>query len=153
MPKHPLPRLLALLPFTLLCLGHGGGGCGEAEEAAHQDDGHHDDGHSHQHGGEATGAVCPPSGAPTVQDFGQGFLQTYCLSCHGAAVSGPARGGAPAGVNFDTLADVRQWAGAIDTHSASGPRATNTQMPPAGLPQPTQEERRRLGEWLSCGAP
>jgi uncharacterized membrane protein len=145
MSTRPLSRLSALAALAVLCMGHGGGGCGGAEEAeAH---------HGHAHGGASTGAACPPSGAPTAQDFGQAFLQDYCLSCHGASVSGPARGGAPVDVNFDTLEDVRRWRESIDAHAAAGPRATNTDMPPAGLPRPTDEERRRLGQWLACGAP
>ncbi|MEC7947859.1 MAG: hypothetical protein VX265_09850 [Myxococcota bacterium] len=39
--------------------------------------------------------------------WGDGFFATYCRSCH--AVSAPDRHGAPAGVDFDTEADVDGW--------------------------------------------
>jgi uncharacterized membrane protein len=136
------PSLLTLAPLAFLCLGHGQGGCGEGEHEAHP--------HEHQ---ESSGAVCPASGAPTAREFGQRFLETYCLSCHGVSVVGSSRGGAPTDINFDTLEDVRRWAEEIDLHAAAGPDTVNTAMPPAGLPQPTLEERLELGEWLACGAP
>lgn len=137
---------LTLVTLAFLCMGHGQGSCGGHEDEA-EDETHH---HEHQ---AASGAVCPASGAPTARDFGQGFLETYCLSCHGVGVTGPSRGGAPTDLNFDTLEDVRRWAEEIDQHSAAGPHSTNTAMPPADQPLPTLEERLRLGEWLACGAP
>jgi uncharacterized membrane protein len=80
-------------------------------------------------------------------------MERYCLPCHSVDVGYTSRRGAPEEVNFDTLDDVRDWAEDIDTHAAAGPSATNTEMPPSGRPKPTEEERRKLGEWLACGAP
>jgi len=80
-------------------------------------------------------------------------MQTHCLSCHSKSLVGDARQGATEGVDFDTLDDVRRQSALIDTHSAAGPHATNTEMPPAERPQPTQQEREKLGQWLACGAP
>lgn len=135
-------RLLPLTALALLCLGHGGGGC--EKEGSHA---------NHSHEGRASGATCPEGGGPTAQDFGHAFLESYCLSCHSASVTGPARQGAPREVNFDTLEDVRQWAESIDMHCAAGPSASNTAMPPTSSHhQPTQEERLKLGQWLACGA-
>ncbi len=108
--------------------------------------------HEHEHGGSATGATCPSSGAPSAQNFGTAFLETHCLSCHSKSLTGAARQGATEGVDFDTLSDVRRQAALIDTHAAAGPNATNTEMPPANRPQPTQQEREKLGQWLACGA-
>jgi uncharacterized membrane protein len=80
-------------------------------------------------------------------------MQTYCLSCHSASLTGDGRQGATVGVNFDTLEDVRRQVAAIDLHAAAGPNATNTAMPPAKSAQPSQQEREKLGQWLACGAP
>jgi uncharacterized membrane protein len=137
---RPLLRLGSLALVAALCMGHGdGGGCGGEE--------------GHEHEGIATGATCPTTGAPTAQSFGTAFLQTYCLPCHSASVTGDARQSAPTDTNFDTLADVRLHSSHIDLHAAAGPNATNTEMPPAKRAQPTQQERELLGQWLACGAP
>lgn len=154
MATRPLFRLLPLLTAAGLSLGHtsgeggggGGGGCGGggSDDHGHTEDPVHT---------RASGAVCPTTGAPTAADFGRAFLEAHCLSCHSASVTGAAREGAPPGVDFDTAEAVRQWADAIDTHSAAGPSAVNTAMPPASRPAPTMDERVKLGQWLSCGAP
>ncbi len=47
---------------------------------------------------------------------------------------------------------IRDQLDDIDTIAAAGPDAVNTEMPP-DTPAPTEEERRKLGEWLACGAP
>jgi uncharacterized membrane protein len=132
-------RLVPLALAGFLCLGHADdGGCGGGED---------------EHEGVATGATCPPSGAPTAQSFGTAFMQTYCLGCHSASVRGDARQGAPSDFNFDTVEQIRLHASHIDMHAAAGPNGTNMEMPPAKQPQPTQEERELLGQWLACGAP
>jgi uncharacterized membrane protein len=138
-----LYRLGPLAVAAYLCLGHAdNGGCGAAGED------------EHEHGGSPTGSTCPSSSdAATAQNFGTAFMQTHCLSCHSQSATGAARAGAPVGVDFDTLDDVRRQRALIDTHAAVGPNASNTEMPPASRPQPTQQEREKLGQWLACGAP
>jgi uncharacterized membrane protein len=145
LPLPPLPLLL----LALLSLGHGEGSCGGGGAGA-EDDAHGPHG-AHAHA--ASGATCPPLGAPTAQAFGEAFLDRYCRACHGAGVQGQARAGAPEGVDFDTPEAVRRWAAAIDAHAAAGPAGHRDAMPPAGSPLPTHEERERLGQWLACGAP
>ncbi|WP_163991805.1 hypothetical protein [Pyxidicoccus caerfyrddinensis] len=153
MPARPLSHVLPLLVLAGLSLGHGGsngegggGGCGggDSDSDAH----HHEEEHL-----AASGAVCPSGGGPTASDFGQAFLQAHCLSCHSASVTGAAREGAPTDVDFDTPEAVRQWAEAIDAHSAAGPSSVNSQMPPSSRPAPSLDERVKLGQWLACGAP
>lgn len=39
--------------------------------------------------------------------FGQGFVRTYCSSCHSETT--PNRRGAPEGVNFDREAELAAW--------------------------------------------
>lgn len=138
---NSLSRFLSLLMLTSLGLGANGCGGSSGDTGG--------DGHVHS----STGATCPSTDAPTAQNFGQAFLESYCLSCHSASVTGPGRGGAPANINFDTLEQVRSQSHGIDEHAAAGPSATNTEMPPRGLPQPTLAERQKLGQWLACGAP
>lgn len=152
MSTRPLFRVLPLFVLAALSLGHGGGsseggggGCGGGDS-----DAHHDENPEHL---RTSGAVCPPEGGPTASDFGRAFLETHCLSCHSARVTGEARAGAPAGVDFDTPEAVRAWAEAIDRHSAAGPASVNTGMPPSSHPAPSMDERVKLGQWLACGAP
>lgn len=109
---------------------------------------------THRDEGKPTGAVCPQTQTLTLtyDNFGQGFLQKYCLRCHSESVAGADRGGAPGDHNFDLHVDVMLLADHIDEHAGSGPDATNTIMPPSD-PRPTMSERRQLSEWLACGAP
>lgn len=107
-----------------------------------------------------SGATCPAAGTTLRYtggtgpvDFGRAFLTTYCTTCHAADKVGLARQGAPDHANFDSLAIVRDHLGLIDQRAAAGPMATNTAMPPVGLPAPTLQERQQLGEWVACGAP
>lgn len=102
--------------------------------------------------GPPTGAECPPASTLTYASFGQAFMEDYCLRCHSSAVTGPDREGAPFDHNFDTIAEIRAFAGHIDGMAGSGPDATNDQMPPDG-DTPTLAEREMLAQWLACGAP
>ncbi|MFN7134070.1 MAG: hypothetical protein ACK4N5_18475 [Myxococcales bacterium] len=96
--------------------------------------------------GIGSDAECPPEGtALSWQNFGEPYFRQYCHACHSGAVEGPARQGAPAHANFDTLADVRRQLTEIELRRHD--------MPPPGSPRPTEEESRRLAEWLACGAP
>src|SRR5262245_31675531 len=100
-----------------------------------------------------SGATCPdnPADRPTYDNFGREFMETYCTGCHSAQA--PDRLGAPADQNFDTEADVKKHAAAIDAEAAAGPNATNTAMPEIGgtvHAAPTPAERERLGQFLAC---
>lgn len=106
----------------------------------------------HEHEGTPTQAVCPTTQTLTYANFGQAFMQQYCLSCHSSSVQGAARNGAPSDHNFDKLSDIRSFAEHIDMHAGSGPGGTNDAMPEDD-PIPTIEERKKLSEWLACGAP
>jgi uncharacterized membrane protein len=90
---------------------------------------------------------CPPEGTSlTYESFGKGFLDAYCQSCHGAA--GTSRRGAPSGYDFHDRDAVKHWRERIFARAA----AENTTMPP-GPDDPPEHERRKLAEWLACGAP
>lgn len=109
-------------------------------------------GHSHEQIGPPTGATCPTPQALTYDSFGRAFMQSYCLRCHSASATGGARQGAPSDHNFDSINDIRSLADHIDQYAGAGPAAVNTAMP-RGTPTPTEAERRKLAEWLACGAP
>jgi mono/diheme cytochrome c family protein len=100
----------------------------------------------------ASGATCPDNSTLTYDNFGKEFFQSYCLGCHSEDLSGAARGGAPGDHNFDTAELIREQIDHIDETAAAGPDAVNTFMPPSGK-QPSEEERKKLGEWLACDAP
>lgn len=106
----------------------------------------------HEHEGVQTLAVCPTTQTLTYANFGQAFMQQYCLSCHSSSVQGAARNGAPTDHNFNSLSDIRSLADHIDLHAGSGPGGTNEAMPDSD-PRPTLDERRKLSQWLACGAP
>lgn len=109
--------------------------------------------HGEHSEGSSSGAQCPPASTLTYDSIGEGFMNTYCVSCHSSQLAADKRSGAPSDHNYDTLARIRDASlEHLDMMAAAGPDAVNTQMPPRG-PTPSIEERRALGEWLACGAP
>lgn len=102
--------------------------------------------------GPPTGSTCPVDSTLTWDTFGREFMTTYCTRCHSESIDGPDRQGAPKDHNFDAAAQVREQMEHVDESAAAGPDAVNMGMP-LGDPTPTEEERRKLGEWLACGAP
>jgi uncharacterized membrane protein len=85
----------------------------------------------------------------TYENFGQPFFNLYCSSCHAASVTGNARQGAPRDDVFDSVEQIRGSANGIAAETVSSKR-----MPDDGASaQPSDDERKLLGEWLSCGAP
>jgi uncharacterized membrane protein len=102
--------------------------------------------------GTPSGAECPDGSTLTWDTFGRQFLADYCTRCHSSELSGAQRQGAPNDHNFDSVEYVRAEIEHTDAEAAAGPDAVNTSMPIGG-PTPTEDERRKLGEWLACGAP
>lgn len=74
------------------------------------------------------------------------------LRCHSETLSGAERRGAPSDHNFDSHELIMSQIDHIDEQAAAGSESTNTLMP-IGSPAPTEEERRKFGEWLACGVP
>jgi uncharacterized membrane protein len=101
-------------------------------------------------------AIAPACGADTdrtcaqsflrYDNFGAPFIVNWCRACHSADAPPDMRQQAPAGVDFDTLSEIRRWSLQIRLTAGEG-----SSMPPAG--GPPAEERRMLLEWLGCGAP
>lgn len=102
--------------------------------------------------GPPTKAVCPTPATTSYENFGKDFMARYCLRCHSSQVKGAARQGAPDDHNFDSIDEVQGLRDHIDQKTGSGPAATNTDMP-RNDPKPTLDERKKLAEWLACGAP
>lgn len=95
-------------------------------------------------GGSATGATCPPDSTLTYETFGKAFFEANCNRCHSAKTKGESP-------LYDDVTAIRANAKAIDEEAASGPDATNEEMPDDGdIPK---SEREKLGQWLACGAP
>jgi len=91
--------------------------------------------------GDATGSSCPSHSTLSYESFGKAFFDTNCNSCHGQTQS----------PSFGTQAEIQANAAEIDRAAASGPDATNTYMPDDG--DVSDSDRKKLGEWLACGAP
>jgi hypothetical protein len=85
---------------------------------------------------------CPQGGTTlTYDNFGKGFMESYCVRCHGG----------PNGYSSRAFTDVdliRANAADIFRNAARD----NVTMPP-GPDDPPKDARYQLGEWLSCGAP
>ncbi len=94
--------------------------------------------------GEPTGSVCPTGSQLTYDNFGKHFFETYCYRCHDAQHEESPK--------LDSIMSIRSHIGDIDKMAAAGPKATNDEMPEDGT-APSVEERKKLGEWLACGAP
>jgi hypothetical protein len=90
---------------------------------------------------------CPADSGLSYESFGEPFFLDYCQGCHGSARSEGERQGAPIGVYFDEVEDVRLAADLIWLMAAD----QNRRMPPLG--GPADETRAQLGAWLACGAP
>ena len=93
--------------------------------------------------GDSTGSSCPPDSTLTYANFGKAFMQDHCLACHSTT--------GPESPKLDTLAQVQAAAGDVDRSAAAGPTTVNTYMPEGASVD--EAERRKLGEWLACGAP
>ena len=91
--------------------------------------------------GDPTGATCPTTQTLSYDNFGKAFFAQNCLECHASKES----------PRFNTVEDIRASKDDIDRAAASGPNATNTYMPDEG--DVSDADRKKLGEWLACGAP
>lgn len=78
----------------------------------------------------------------TWEHWGAGFFGGYCRSCHSSTTAD--RYGAPDGVDFDTLADVRAFATRVRV------RVLEQQDMPVGGGVP-DDDLARLDTFLQCG--
>jgi mono/diheme cytochrome c family protein len=70
------------------------------------------------------------------------FIKSYCLECHRS--SRPTE----AGLNFDPALDTPGHAAFSEKWKKAAARIEAHDMPPDGLKQPTDEERRMFSQWL-----
>ena len=86
------------------------------------------------------------SGGPLVVTDAQALqiIQQRCASCHSSTASDDVFTVAPAGVMFDSLAEIRQWAPRIKARTID----TND-MPFMNKTAMTDLERASLGKWLA----
>ncbi len=142
--------LLACLPLSLLivvCVACGDSG---GHEHGHDHDGDVDEGGPD---GIDTGATCPEDSELTYANFGEKFMNDYCVSCHSSELSGDERNGAPSDHDLDSRQGIiNSNLEHISLEAAGGPNGFNRDMPEDG-PEPTDDERLKLGEWLACGVP
>lgn len=83
----------------------------------------------------------------TWDSWAEGHLRTWCTPCHSSYLPEGQRYGAPLGIDFDRYETTLGYAAAI-AGVATGPTPT---MPPEG--GASAEERQRLADWVTCGAP
>lgn len=74
----------------------------------------------------------------TYELFGQAYLESYCVSCHGSPV-------VQNGVRLDSLANV------IKNKKKARSEVTSKGMPPRGATAPSSAERAMFAQWIDCG--
>jgi len=82
----------------------------------------------------------------TYENFGEPFVANWCRGCHSAGLPANMRQMAPTAANFDTHDEVLAWSDGIVSKAGGDPAS----MPPAG--GPSDDERKLLAEWITCGA-
>lgn len=80
----------------------------------------------------------------TWETVGAPFVTTWCTPCHGAALTGVQRSGAPVGIDLDREDQVLDLTERVLARTTG---ATPT-MPPAGGPD--ADTRARFAAWLAC---
>lgn len=79
-----------------------------------------------------------------------GTLIGKCTTCHSSSLTGDARAGAPAGLDFDSEGGRAKWAEEMWIEIDTG------RMPPpapAGSGELSAAEKDAMRGWLACGAP
>jgi hypothetical protein len=84
---------------------------------------------------------CPQGSTLTYANFGQEFFAAYCVRCHGGPGGYSSRA-------FTTVESIRASKDRIYVNAAGD----NVTMPP-GPDDPSEDERKKLADWLACGAP
>lgn len=91
-----------------------------------------------------TGELCADRRAVTWNNWGHGFVQTWCQPCHSAGSAD--RYGAPEAVNLDTLDQVVSFSDSI-----SRTVLDDETMPVGG--GVSDEDKALLRDFLECGLP
>ncbi|MCH7701661.1 MAG: hypothetical protein IID37_08230 [Planctomycetes bacterium] len=83
-----------------------------------------------------------------------GFMATYCTTCHSSALTGAERQGATEGIDFDTMAGVVAQLNGIRERAVEAVQdGDGSPMPPQTADAfPTADEVDQLAEWIGCEA-
>jgi len=97
----------------------------------------------------ATEPAAAPAPAQATIEFDKvhGVIQERCAVCHSAKPTSPLFSTAPAGVMFDTPAQIQQQAARIQAQAVA-----SQIMPLGNITQMTQQERDLIGTWINQGA-
>jgi uncharacterized membrane protein len=76
------------------------------------------------------------------------IIKTRCSTCHATQPTDEVFTVAPAGVSFDSIQSMSQWASRIKARSVD-----STDMPLMNKTNMTDDERAYLGLWFNAGAP
>lgn len=88
----------------------------------------------------------PPGYAAAIEPL----VARACRGCHSSELTGPARQGAPVGLDYDTAADLATAERRSDFVDA----ITSGRQPPPTLDPPievTADERAQVSAWRLCG--
>ena len=97
----------------------------------------------------APAPAAEPAPAQASTDFGKvhSVIEQRCTVCHSAKPTSPLFSAAPAGVMFDTPAQIQQQAARIQAQAVA-----SQIMPLGNITQMTQQERELIGSWINQGA-
>nr|WP_269819842.1 urate hydroxylase PuuD [Pseudomonas palleroniana] len=95
----------------------------------------------------AAETAATPAQATIDFDKVHGVIQERCAVCHSAKPTSPLFSTAPAGVMFDTPAQIQQQAARIQAQAVA-----SQIMPLGNITQMTQQERDLIGTWINQGA-
>ncbi|MDL2184437.1 urate hydroxylase PuuD [Pseudomonas sp. ChxA] len=95
----------------------------------------------------AAAPAAAPAQASIDFDKVHGVIQERCAVCHSAKPTSPLFSTAPAGVMFDTPAQIQQQAARIQAQAVA-----SQIMPLGNITQMTQQERDLIGTWINQGA-
>ena len=100
-------------------------------------------------GAKPAAPAAAPAPAQATVDFDKvhGVIQERCAVCHSAKPTSPLFSTAPAGVMFDTPAQIQQQAARIQAQAVA-----SQIMPLGNITQMTQQERDLIGTWINQGA-
>lgn len=133
-----LVREVAVMTGTLVLLV-GMGGCNSDPTGGGGDDGN-----------DNANAPCTDLTYENFAGSPDGFMATYCTTCHSSALIGAdERQGATEGFDFDTLDGVQAQLERIRARAV----VDGTMPPQAADATPTADELEQLAEWIDCGAP